>query len=330
MVKKRFAVQGMTCSSCEVLIERKLHKVPNVEKVNVSRARGEAVVECSSDISLHELQDALQGEKYILSEEHELISAKKTSLKRYAEIGAAALFIGALYLIFKQFNLLPDSFGVTDNMGYGFVFILGLIAATSTCLAVSGGLLLAIAQKHAEKYPSLTGWQKFQPHIYFNVGRIVSYTFLGGLVGLLGSFLTISSFLTGVITIAASVLMIIIGIQLLHVIPGLNKIQLKMPKFIAHRLYDASHEGNAPNRATSFLFGGATFFLPCGFTQALQLYVLGTGNFMTGALTMLAFSLGTLPSLAGIGAFSSFAKGSVQRHFMTFAAVLVIILGVYR
>ncbi len=327
MVKKRFTVQGMTCSSCEVLLERKLHKVPGVEKVNVSRARGEAVVESSQDINLEELQAALQGEKYILSEHNELISTR-TSLKRYAEIGAAALFIGALYLLFKQFNLIPESFGVTDNMGYGFVFILGLIAATSTCLAVSGGLLLAIAQKYNEKYPSLTGWQKFQPHVYFNVGRIVSYTILGGLVGLLGSFLTISSFITGVITIAASALMIIIGIQLLHVFPWLNKIQLKMPKFIAHKVYDASHQ-EAPSRTASFLFGGATFFLPCGFTQALQLYVLGTGDMITGALTMLAFSLGTLPSLAGIGAFSSFAKGSVQRHFMTFAAVLVIILGVY-
>ncbi|MEK6901276.1 MAG: sulfite exporter TauE/SafE family protein [Nanoarchaeota archaeon] len=327
MVKKRFAVQGMTCSSCEVLIERKLYKVPGVEKVNVSRARGEVVVESSNDMGLGELQAALQGENYTLSEHNELIS-KRTSFKRYGEIGAAALFIGGLYLLFKQFNLIPESFGVTDNMGYGFVFILGLIAATSTCLAVSGGLLLAITQKYTEKYPNLTGWQKFQPHVYFNGGRIVSYTILGGLVGLLGSFLTISPFVTGVITIAASALMIIIGVQLLHVIPWLNTIHLKMPKFIAHKVYDASHQ-EAPSRTASFLFGGATFFLPCGFTQALQLYVLGTGDMITGALTMLVFSLGTLPSLAGIGAFSSFAKKSVQRHFMTFAAVLVIILGVY-
>ena len=77
------------------------------------------------------------------------------------------------------------------------------------------------------------------------------------------------------------------------------------------------------------MFGAATFFLPCGFTQALQLYVLGKGDFLTGALTMLAFSLGTLPSLAGIGAFSSFAKGDLKRYFMTFSAVLVIFLGIF-
>ena len=43
---------------------------------------------------------------------------------------------------------------------------------------------------------------------------------------------------------------------------------------------------------------------------------------------MLAFSIGTLPSLAGIGVFSSFAKGSFKQYFTTFAAVLVIFLGV--
>ena len=69
--------------------------------------------------------------------------------------------------------------------------------------------------------------------------------------------------------------------------------------------------------------------MPCGFTQALQLYVLGKGDFTIGAVTMLAFSLGTLPSLIGIGAFSSFAKGNFKRYFMTFSAVLVIILGMW-
>ena len=124
--------------------------------------------------------------------------------------------------------------------------------------------------------------------------------------------------------------MVIMGLQLLNVFPWLNKFQLKMPKFIAHRLYDSSKKSQgSTSNTSSFLFGGATFFLPCGFTQALQLYVLGKGDFVTGALTMLAFSLGTLPSLAGIGAFSSLTKGNIQRHFMTFSAILVIVLGIF-
>src|SRR3989338_921467 len=168
------------------------------------------------------------------------------------------------------------------------------------------------------------------PHIYFNVGRILSYTFLGGAIGLLGGVFTLSPRASGVIAIIASILMIIIGLQLLHIFPFLDKLRIKMPKFVGHRLYDASHNSETKTSKTkTMLFGASTFFLPCGFTQALQLYVLSQGDFWTGAFTMLAFSLGTLPSLLGVGALSSLSKGSFKRYFMTFSAVLVIALGVF-
>ncbi|HLG30316.1 MAG TPA: sulfite exporter TauE/SafE family protein, partial [Candidatus Brocadiales bacterium] len=208
---------------------------------------------------------------------------------------------------------------------YFFVFGLGLVAALSTCLAVSGGLLLAISAKYNEQNPNLTGLQKFKPHIYFNAGRIASYTLLGGLIGVLGSVLVFSSIINGVLTIFVSLIMISLGFQMLGIFPWMNKITPKMPKFLAHKAYDSAGK---PNKTGSFLFGASTFFFPCGFTQALQLYVLSQGSFSVGAFTMLAFSLGTLPSLMSIGAISSFSKGNFQRYFIKFAAMLVIFLGV--
>ena len=109
--------------------------------------------------------------------------------------------------------------------------------------------------------------------------------------------------------------MVVMGLQLLQIFPWLNKFQIKMPKFIAHKVYDGSAKKKS-GKVSSFLFGGATFFLPCGFTQALQLYVLSKGSFSAGALTMLAFSLGTLPALAGIGAVSSFSKVSLKKNLL--------------
>ncbi|MDP3639679.1 MAG: sulfite exporter TauE/SafE family protein [Nanoarchaeota archaeon] len=333
------AVKGMTCSSCEVLIERKLCKVAGVEQVHVNRAKEEVRIKSAMDIPLGKLQEALQGTDYTIaylpatnSNEMSLSSPSSSTFavkRRHIEIGAAFLIIVGAYLLLRQFDILPKSLGVSDEMSYGFIFVIGLVAATSTCLAVAGGLLLAVAAKHNEKYPHLRGWQKFKPHLFFNGGRIASYTLLGGAIGLLGSAVSLPPKIAGLLTISASVLMVVIGIQLLGIFPWLNKFQLKMPKFFAHKLYDASAQQQyAASSKVSFLFGASTFFLPCGFTQALQLYVLGKGSFFVGALTMLAFSLGTLPSLAGIGAFSSFAKKNIQRHFMTFSAVLVIILGI--
>ena len=89
---------------------------------------------------------------------------------------------------------------------------------------------------------------------------------------------------------------------------------------MAQRIHGLAERGN---NQTAFLLGGLTFFLPCGFTQALQLYVLAKGDVLTGALTMLAFALGTLPALLSLSALSSFAKGAFQRHFLKVAGAAV-------
>jgi len=337
MAKFDLNVQGMTCSSCEVLIERSLKNVAGVKNVHVSRAAEKAVVECSDDVKLEQLQQAVKEKGYILiprnSSSTSSSSSDESKKKHYKEIGAVLVFIFALYLLLKQFNIFPKGLGVTDNMSYGFVFVLGLVAATSTCLAVSGGLLLALAEKFNERYPHATKAEKFQSHIYFNTGRIISYAVLGAAIGLLGSALTLSPVVTGIITIVASFLMIIVGLQLLHIFPLLDRIQIKMPKSIAHKFYDASNQQHGSQsksklKLKSFLFGSGTFFLPCGFTQALQLYVLGKGDWITGGLTMMFFALGTLPGLLSVGALSSLSKGSFHRYFKTFSAVLIIVLGV--
>ena len=323
-------VLGMTCASCEVLIERKIRQLPGVERVKASKAKNQIEVKCSDEVSLEQLEDVIKDKGYTLNLAED---SSKTKLvindkSRWKEIGSVLVIMIGAYILLSQLEILPKNLGVTENMSYGFVFLIGLVAATSTCLAVAGGLLLAVVNKYNQLNPKLSGSQKFKPHLYFNAGRILSYTVLGGTIGALGSILTLSQNITGVITIIASILMIIIGLQLLNIFPWLNKVELKMPKFIAHRIYGASEQKEFKKR-NAFLFGAATFFLPCGFTQALQLYVLGTGSFLTGALTMLAFSLGTLPALVSLGPFTSFTKGSAQKYFTIFSALLVISLGFF-
>src|SRR3989338_4370579 len=230
MKKVDLQVSGMTCSSCEVLIERGLKKVPGVHNVQVSRAKEKAIVHCDDAVQLDQLQAAVAEKGYSLSELPSVSSSNASpehvlktpfivaNSSKYKEIGAVFIAMVGAYLLLRQFDILPKGIGVTDNMSYGFVFLIGLVAATSTCLAVAGGLLLAISSKFNEKNPELHGWQKFKPHIYFNVGRIVSYTLLGGAIGALGSMLTLSTTVTGIITIIASLLMIVMGLQLLQIL----------------------------------------------------------------------------------------------------------------
>lgn len=326
-------ISGMHCASCELLIEDAFKGIPGVSKVSVSFGAERARVYAASEVPLSEFQRAVADHGYKVSlwrdsSQNPSLSCDvpgRNTKKDYFEIGAVFLIIVGLYVIFKQFNLLP-SIGISENMSYGFVFLIGLVAATSTCIAVTGGLLVSVAAKYNEAHPDLSGIQKFKPHLYFNIGRVISYTILGGFVGALGRVLTLSPRVNGIVTIAASFIMLLLGFQLLNLFPGLRKFMPKMPKFLAHRISDVSGHGG---KMTASFLGACTFFLPCGFTQALQLYVLSKGDFMTGALTMFFFSLGTLPALVSLSVLSSFVKGAFQRYFVKSAGVVVILLGVF-
>ncbi|HVG51507.1 MAG TPA: sulfite exporter TauE/SafE family protein [Xanthobacteraceae bacterium] len=253
------------------------------------------------------------------------VRSGNNSPRDYAEIGAAFLIVVGILYALAQFDWLPKQLGVSDSMSYGIVFVIGLVASVSSCVAVTGGLLVAVAAKYNEAAASLTPAQRMKPHFFFNAGRIVSYTLLGGAIGALGSALTLSPQINGVLTIGASAVMILLGLQMLHLFPSLTRFLPTMPKRIGHAIHDlAERDANGG----AFFLGAATFFLPCGFTQALQLYVLAKGSFIIGALTMLAFSLGTLPALLSLSAMSSLANGGFQRHFLKFAGAAVIVLGI--
>ncbi len=313
----------MHCASCEVLVERRLRKIPGVEKATVSLATGTAIIEGTREVSHKELKKAIDRDGYKITTKNNS-GGNELTLRDYGQIGAIFLIIFAAYSLFKYFDILPD-IGVSDGMGLGLVFVIGLIAATSSCLAVTGGLLLALAARQSEQNPGLSGSQKFRPTIYFNAGRLLGYILFGAALGAIGSLLTFSTFSSGIVTMLSAIIMLVLGLQMLRVIPFLNKFSLSAPKFIAHKLCENSTGAYKP--WAPFILGAGTFFLPCGFTQALQFYVLAQGSALVGATTMGVFALGTLPVLLAISAISSFSAGSLQKHFIRIAAVLIIILG---
>jgi sulfite exporter TauE/SafE len=251
------------------------------------------------------------------------VDAGKNNARDYAEIGAAFIVLVGILFALNQLDLLPQRVALSDQTGYALIFAIGLVASVSSCMAVTGGLLVAIAAKYNDVSRSPVGWLRLKPLLYFNTGRVISYTLLGGAIGVLGSTLTLSAGINGILSLIASAVMVLLGLQMLRLLPA--RWMPTMPKALAHRIHDLAERDT---KGGAFVLGAASFFLPCGFTQALQLYVLSKASFTTGALTMLAFSLGTLPALLSLSVVSSFAKGAFQRRFVTFAGVAVVVLGI--
>lgn len=230
--------------------------------------------------------------------------------------GLFAVVIGLGYLLTK-FGVLQPSVVIGSGLGFGAVFLMGLVAASSSCVAVSGGLMLS----------TITTFSRVRPVVLFVVGRLVSYAVLGGLIGLIGSALVPSPAILGIITIVAALYMLVMGLGMLQISPlWLRRVTPTMPKSLTKKILGSEGQGGT---LKPFVLGAATFFLPCGFTQALQIYALTTGSFVTSAMLLFGFALGTAPALLALGWASTSLKGKAGQWFYRLAGALVIVLGVW-
>lgn len=282
-------MNGMHCKACTVLIEETLKELPFVENAQVSLASQHVTVTGtftdSPEKLAEEFSKLVQNHGYTISVE------KSVATRGWGDFIYAlpiALVLIAGFLLLQKAGL--TSLITSSNVNYGTAFVIGLIASVSSCLAIVGGLVLSLSASSAKEGGT------WRTQSLFHIGRIVGFFILGGLVGLLGSSLHLGLTANIVLGIVVAFVMLILGVNLLGVFHFTKRLQLTMPaRFSKHLVRGAKRHDHylAP-----VLIGIGTFFLPCGFTQSMQLYALSTGTFMQGAMTMFFFALGTFPMLA--------------------------------
>jgi len=319
--KYTFHVHGMHCNACVLMTESELGDLPNITHVKSSfKNHSMEVVGDFGDKTpeqiAEELTIPLKSHGYSVSVEKQIKEKKWSDFKIAIPI---ALGFAVLFVVLQKIGLVNLVGG--GNVTYGTAFVIGIIASLSTCMAVVGGLLLSMSATFAKE------GDKIKPQLMFHGGRIVSFFILGGVIGAIGSAFTLNTSGTFVLSLIIGIVMLILGINLLDVFPWAKKLQPSMPKFIAKHAHGVSKLNHT---LTPLLVGVATFFLPCGFTQSMQLYALTTGSFLTGGLTMLSFALGTLPVLALIS-FSSFSiqKSTKAGIFFKSAGLIVIMFALF-
>lgn len=319
----------MHCRSCEILIEDELSKINGVEQVEVNQKKGEAII--CSNVNI----DQLKIEKAVLHAGYSLGYDKKkqwfsSNINDYVEVILCGIGLLLIYFIANDLGIFKLVGATSNNFAsLPVVFLVGLTAGLSTCMALVGGLILGVSARFAEKHPTATPLQKFKPHIFFSLGRIISYFVLGGIIGYLGSFFQLSLTTLGILTIAVGAVMLLLGLQLTDLFPRLNGLNFTLPKGIARIFGIQEHAQKEYSHKNSILMGALTFFLPCGFTQAMQLYAISSGSPMTGALTMGVFALGTTPGLLGVGGLTSVIKGAFAKTFFKFAGIVVVVLAFF-
>lgn len=330
MKKTTVPIKGMHCRSCELLIEDELSSVPGVTKVNVSEKKACAEIYYNSqNLRVDQIEEAVHKAGYEVgfNEKKPWFSKNEND---YADIIIAGVALFFLYQIVSITGL-TKLFGVSGGHPTSVmtVLLIGLTAGFSTCMALIGGLVLSLATRFAQKHPNATSSEKFTPHVWFNIGRIISYTLLGGVIGGIGSFFQFSGFSLGLLTLAVALVMLTLGVQLTGLFPRLENVKLTIPKGISQMLGIGEKKNREYSHKNSLILGASTFFLPCGFTQAMQLYAMSSGSPLSGAMIMGVFAVGTAPGLLGIGGLTSLIKGAFAQKFFKFAGVVVIALSVF-
>ncbi len=335
---------GMHCRSCELLVEQSIQKLPGVGQVHANADRNRVRVICDQQHvpTPQQIGEAIKPHGYSIltgvvqtadastfKRQQSVQAAEHRDRPTAAQIAGAFTIVLVIGFVLSKAGFLQFDQVVDGSAGFLSVLFLGLVAASSSCVAVAGGLLLSTVERVSDRYSLLPGKQRFVPVGTFVVGRIVGYTVFGALIAGLGKALALPPWATGLITIVAALFMLVMGLDMLRIAPTWLKVILpRMPKFISRRVMRGG-EAAKVSYATPFTMGALTFFLPCGFTQALQLYVLTTGNVVAGALTMLAFSLGTAPALLALGWASNALKGKWGKLFFRVAGAAVIVMGLY-
>ncbi|MBI5878054.1 MAG: sulfite exporter TauE/SafE family protein [Chloroflexi bacterium] len=213
-------------------------------------------------------------------------------------------------------------------------FITGVISSFGHCLGMCGGIVAI----YSARQPALAATGGARPGMLarigvlapVHVGRITTYALLGTLIGLAGSLLEQFGGLVGwqgAFSVVVGVAMILVALSLMRVLPP---IEVALASLTG---------GASPLKTMRGLFGRRTLaasvglgmlwgLLPCGLVFAMLVVAASTQTPWGGALTMLAFGLGTVPTLLGFGLAANMLSPQLRGRLQVFAGVLILLFAV--
>lgn len=318
--KECLYITGMTCINCQNKIEKALSKMPGVSKASVSYKDGTANVTYDPDRVSHEkLVERIRALDYDVTEDKE-----QGDLVRQISL---IVIIISLYVVAERLGILSKlvpSQLAENGMGYGMLFLTGVLTSLH-CIAMCGGIGLSqsipAADSEGERKYSL------RPSILYNAGRVISYTLTGFVLGLVGMLIGgaghgVPVLFQGALKIFAGVVMVIMGLNMLSLFPSLRRFTVHMPKKLAGAVGKKKRGEKRP-----LVVGLLNGLMPCGPLQSMQILALASGSPVAGALSMLMFSLGTVPLMLGLGTLVTALGKKFSRVVTGAGAVLVSVLG---
>ena len=315
------SVAGMTCAACERRISKALTALPGVVSASASTRKGTASLITTPEASRASIEAAIVKLGYRLGGSPWF--NRDVGVWRSAMV--ATLFVALLVWVVGAGDL-TGRFGDLSTGGLLLVLALGLAAGVSTCMAMVGGIILAISASAAGRATAMGTAAKtsaWRVNLAFQAGRIAGFGLLGVALGALGGSTVMPQPVVVTLMVAVAVTMLLVGVRLTELSPRIAGWSPTIPASVGDRL---GLTGDVPARRTvgAVVAGAATFFLPCGFTQAVQLYAFSTGSPRAAGAIMATFAIGTAPALLALAGAPTLLKGTRKVALLRVLGVVVV------
>lgn len=238
-------------------------------------------------------------------------------------IGIIAIGI-VLYRMVRSTGLIDAIGPRSENITFGVALLIGVVASLSSCTATVGGMVVAFSQRYTKSRVK-TLRNTARPHVAFHIGRVGSFFILGSVLGVIGGTVHISGNAVALFNVAIAVIMAWLGLNILGFMPSIARFGIRMPERMTHAWHRLSA---SEHPVTPFALGGLSFFLPCGFTQSMQLFALASGSAWIGGASLAIFAIGTMPALMTLGVASSWSSAHEGRIFKKVAGLVVLLFAV--
>lgn len=306
-MKKTLKIQWMHCKSCELLVQQSIEDLDCWVHVDtISHKKWMITVDLHSEEDVLQVEQAIRDAGYQLGGDADSFLSSDKWMQKIARLCIASII---LFLFFNSdvLSFLPDY----GELTLGVAFVLGLVASVSTCLAVTGGIVIAYAEVVSSSHP----W-KIQ--LQFHLGRVLAFVWWGALLGFFGSLGWFNVWFSTLLNLLVGFVLFYLGLQILGIVPNISKRGFHLPGHWGQKALSLKDPKYAP------LVWMLTFFLPCGFTQWMQLFAIQSSSPLQWALMMGVFALGTFPVLFSLGLWTKYIKDKLTMLNPLIAALLVV------
>lgn len=310
----------MHCKACEILARHTCDDIQWIQCDSVSHKRGLLEVDIADARSEKELIMAMEKHWYMYSENpprpswwwHVLSAHDIVTL--FAIIAVIMTWWFVVDFLWRQKSLMSIVWGT----GYMTAMVTWLVASVSTCLAVTWWIVVWFSNYIDDEKTTV---KHVGVQLLFQLWRIGWFFVFWSLLWLLGDVIRVSISITIVLSMVVALLMIYMWWHMLRLLPPLSYWWVSLPWSRSKKLHTHDHPWVAP------LVWALTFFIPCGFTQWMQLIALWSGNWIIGWATMALFALWTAPVLCMLGLWSTWIKDRSRWLATQIIWVIVVVFG---